>query len=144
MFEWCKVPKEWKYYVPKDKCIRLSKQYSDKVIKIKFIELDGRNLIIKDGYKWDGPSGPTFDTDDAMEGSAAHDALWQLIMEGLIDKKHKRATDRELKIICLRNGMWKWRAGLWYAALGFVSVESRKRKLDKIYKVRQGKIKNAV
>ena len=136
MFEWCKVPKEWKYYLPKDECIRLSKQYSDKVIKTKFIKLDGRDLILKYDYKWDGPSGPTFDTEDAMEGSAAHDALWQLIIMGLIDKKHKRDTDRELKIICIRNKMWKWRAGLWYFALGFVSVESRNRKLAKRYSVK--------
>jgi len=137
MFEYRKVPKHWKYILTKDAYIRLSRRFYGGMILGTFIELDGRWLRLKKGYAWDGPSGPTFDTPDAMEGSAAHDALWQLIMEGLIDKKHKRATDRELKLICIRNGMWKWRANLWYWTLGFVTVASRKRKLDKIYKLEQ-------
>ena len=33
-------------------------------------------LIIKNGYAWDGPSGPTFDTKNFMRGSLVHDALY--------------------------------------------------------------------
>ena len=135
MFKYRKVPKHWKYYLPETQIIFLSKAYAVYHIRTEFIELNGKELILKHDYKWDGPSGPTFDTLNAMEGSAAHDALWQLIMMGRINKKHKRDTDKELKIICLRNGMWKWRANLWYWALGFVSVDSRKRKLEKTYEV---------
>ncbi len=140
MFEYRKVPKHWKYILTKDTHIRLSTQFTKIVVHTEFIELnglDGKSLMLKKGYAWDGPSGPTFDTPDAMEGSAVHDALWQLIMDELVDKRHKRATDRELRLICLRNGMWKWRAWLWYKTLGFVTIESRKRKLDKIYKLEQ-------
>ena len=32
-------------------------------------------LIIKKGYAWDGPSGPTIDTPNFMRGSLVHDAL---------------------------------------------------------------------
>ena len=33
-------------------------------------------LIIRPGYAWDGPSGPTFDTPSFMRGSLIHDVLY--------------------------------------------------------------------
>ena len=38
------------------------------------IDSDG-NIVIKSGYSWDGPSGPTIDTKNFMHGSLIHDAL---------------------------------------------------------------------
>ena len=37
------------------------------------------------GYGRDGPSGPTLDTRDFIRGSLVHDALYQLMREGLLD-----------------------------------------------------------
>ena len=69
-------------------------------------------LNIHAHYAWDGPSGPTFDTKTFMRGSLFHDALCQLIGEGLLDKKYRKYADQLLRKICLEDGMSKFRA--WY------------------------------
>ena len=69
-------------------------------------------LQVRDRYAWDGPSGPTFDTKTFMRGSLFHDALCQLIGEGLLDKKYRKYADQLLRQICLEDGMSKFRA--WY------------------------------
>lgn len=61
---------------------QLSEDYQT-VIEIKPVEfilteyirldIDG-TLSIKEGYAWDGPSGPTVDTKNFMRGSLVHDA----------------------------------------------------------------------
>lgn len=72
-------------------------------------------LSVKKGYCWDGPSGPSFDTDSFMRGSLFHDALYQLLREGLlldVDGHDRRLADELLRNICLEDGMANWRA--WY------------------------------
>ena len=54
-------------------------------------------LTIKRGYAWDGPSGPTIDTKCVMRGSLIHDALYQLIREGLLPQSCKEVADIALK-----------------------------------------------
>jgi hypothetical protein len=81
-----------------------------------FISIDGTNLIIRRGYAWDGPSGPTVDTATFMRGSLVHDALYQLIREGAISEDSKDAADMELRYICLEDGMWSARA--WWVYKG--------------------------
>jgi len=39
-------------------------------------------LLIRKGYCWDGPSGPSVDTPSFMRGSLVHDALYQFLREG--------------------------------------------------------------
>ena len=57
-------------------------------IKTDFIELSPKGmLIIKEGYAWDGPSGPTIDTPNFMRGSLVHYAIYQLLRSELIDEK---------------------------------------------------------
>ena len=84
----------------------------------EFIELyTGGLLIIKAGYSWDGPSGPTIDTKNFMRGSLVHDALYQLMRAGLLDMKWREQADKELKRICLEDGMCKLRAWWVYKAV---------------------------
>ncbi len=54
-------------------------------------------LIIKKGYAWDGPSGPTIDTLNFMRGSLVHDALYQLMRMGKILYSYKDHADRLLQ-----------------------------------------------
>jgi hypothetical protein len=71
-------------------------------------------LKIAPGYAWDGPSGPTFDTDSFMRGSLVHDALYQIARE-LADADRpsfRAAADELLYDLCRADGMWKPRA-LW-------------------------------
>ena len=70
-------------------------------------------LIIRDGYAWDGPSGPTIDTATFMRGSLVHDFYYQLMREGRISAYYWREyADQELRRICIEDGMNKFRA--WY------------------------------
>jgi hypothetical protein len=74
-------------------------------------------LTIKEGYAWDGPSGPTVDTLTFMRGSLIHDALYQLMRERCLDHIiHREKADRILRDICREDGMWWLRA--WWVYLG--------------------------
>jgi len=85
----------------------------NKIVSERFIKLcvDGL-LIIKQGYAWDGPSGPTFDTLTFMRGSLVHDAIYQLIRLELLPLLYRKLADELLYSICLEDGMNKFRA--WY------------------------------
>ena len=75
------------------------------------LEPNGK-LTIRSGYAWDGPSGPTIDTPTFMRGSLIHDALYQLIRQGLLEPEWREQADKELRIACIQDGMMKCRA--WY------------------------------
>jgi hypothetical protein len=77
-------------------------------------------LTIKKGYAWDGPSGPTIDTLNFMRGSLVHDALYQLMREGSLDKgKYRKPADRLLQNMCREDGMSSIRAWWVYQGLRF-------------------------
>jgi hypothetical protein len=70
-------------------------------IKIDFLELSTCGILtIKKWYCWDGPSGPTVDTDTFVRGSLVHDALYELMRKGHLDKKHRKAADKLLRKLC--------------------------------------------
>ena len=74
-------------------------------------------IVIKKGYAWDGPSGPTIDTQNFMRGSLVHDALYQLMREGsLIKDIHRDPADRLLKQMCKDDDMSSIRA--WWVYQG--------------------------
>lgn len=52
-------------------------------------------LIIREGYRWDGASGPMIDTISTMRASCVHDALYQMIRMGGIPKNMKAKADEE-------------------------------------------------
>ena len=79
------------------------------------LDTDG-TLSIASGYAWDGPSGPTFDTKDFMRGSLVHDALYQLMGDGLLPLSEREAADATLRRICLEDGMSSIRA--WWVYWG--------------------------
>jgi hypothetical protein len=83
------------------------------IIETPFILLMHSGILrIKKGYCWDGPSGPTIDTESFMRGSLVHDVLYQLMRDGHLIKEYREYADRFLRIICLEDGMARWRA--WY------------------------------
>lgn len=87
-------------------------------IHTEYISLESTGaLTIKEGYAWDGPSGPTFDTPSFMRGSLIHDALYQLMRDGHLDHTaYRDAADRTLQQICKEDGMWSIRA--WWVYHG--------------------------
>lgn len=89
-----------------------------RAIKEDFIELDPAGILrVKAGYAWDGPSGPTIDTKDFMRGSLVHDALYQLMRDGLLDEStYKDVADNILRSLCIEDGMSHIRA--WWVYQG--------------------------
>jgi hypothetical protein len=71
-------------------------------------------LLIRKGYAWNGCSGPTFDTKTNMRAGLVHDAGYQLIVEGLIERSFKDEMDGQLKEICLEDGMNSIRASYFF------------------------------
>ena len=90
-------------------------------IETEYIALATDGLLsIKEGYAWDGPSGPAIDTKTFMRGSLVHDALYQLMRERHLDHNKFRAlADEELRRICLEDGMWVVRAWWVYKSVRF-------------------------
>lgn len=86
-------------------------------IATHFIELspEGR-IFIRADYAWDGPSGPTVDTANFMRGSLEHDALYQLMREGLLPPDYRVKADHRLWTLCLEDGMSSVRA--WWVFRG--------------------------
>ena len=87
-------------------------------IHTEYISLEAPGeLTLKEGYAWDGPSGPTIDTPSFMRGSLVHDALYQLMREQHLDHNvYREAADRTLQDICKEDGMWSIRA--WWVYHG--------------------------
>lgn len=73
-------------------------------------------LIIRKGYAWDGPSGPTVDTLNFMRGSLVHDALYQLIRQGYLKDEHREPADKLLHKMCKEDKMCRPRA--WWVYKG--------------------------
>jgi len=85
---------------------------------IDYIQLSPEGLLtIKEGYPWDGPSGPTIDTKNAMRGSLIYDALYQFFREGKLPRDYRPTADRILAQICMEDGMTQLRADIWYEAI---------------------------
>ncbi len=109
--------KRWKYELlePMEVPVKAPPTKGNDYITIELIpnQVFGKTILkVNARYAWDGPSGPTFDTKTFMRGSLFHDALCQLIREGLLDKKYRKYADQLLREICLEDGMSKFRA--WY------------------------------
>ena len=73
-------------------------------------------LTIREGYAWDGPSGPACDTPNFMRGSLVHDACYQLLREGLLPPACRDHADRLLRDMCREDGMSAIRA--WWVYQG--------------------------
>ncbi len=65
--------------------------------------LTNGTMILQPGYAWDGPSGPTFDTPEAIAASLPHDGGYQLIREGFLDESFRGQFDTLLELIMLQD-----------------------------------------
>ena len=91
-----------------------------KFIRLVFPEHNGPlELRILEGYAWDGPSGPTWDTTNWMRASLIHDALYQLMRMGLLrfDGANRYQADVECLKALKEDGMWAPRRALVWVGL---------------------------
>ena len=108
----------YKYQLAEDYTIQIS-IYPIVEIETEFIRLDRDGyLLIRRGYAWDGPSGPTCDTVNSMRGSLVHDALYQLMRQGHLLPELRDEADVIAYKIWREDGMGAFRAALWKRELG--------------------------
>lgn len=74
-------------------------------------------LFIRRYYAWDGASGPTIDTPSSIRASLVHDALYQLVRNGLLSPDLRGKIDEIFREICKDAGMNRLRAALWYSGV---------------------------
>jgi len=115
-----KYKSKYKYQLDEEYQVKVS-VIPEEYAQIKhYVELNTEGmLVIKKGYAWDGPSGPTWDTPSFMRGSLVHDALYQILRNKFLEKKWekwrkeaRKEADKELRRICREDGMSRIRA--WY------------------------------
>lgn len=107
-----------------ENCMVCIEIYPEQSIATRYIYLspDG-NMLIRDGYAWDGPSGPCRWLADRMPewiqkiylkhilpGSLVHDALCQLMRLGLLGPTWADQVNMEFKKVNLDSGMSRPRA----------------------------------
>lgn len=99
----CSIPVNAFYGLPDTSILTTAGGY----IRLEFAQ---RTMQISNGYCWDGPSGPTIDTDNFMRGSLFHDAWYQVMREHEYYRQFRDDADRLLRAMCLADGMHPWRA----------------------------------
>ena len=105
-----------------------------KSILTKWVEFGSDGwLIIKAGYAWDGPSGPTFDDHTNMRGSLMHDACYQLMRMGLLDEEYRKHVDIAFKNMCIEDGMNWVRAELYFEGVHLFGQQYAEQQEDKVY-----------
>jgi len=125
--------KGFKYQLTKTACFKVE-IYPKADIDTDYIFLTTKgDLTIRKGYAWDGASGTTIDTKSSMQGSLVHDALYQLLRMGLLLPSWRHQVDREFRNLLKADGMWWWRAELWYNGVrklaSFAANPKNKRKV---------------
>ena len=122
----------WKYRLEQPYTYCFSIPLSDDAIHknsepdSSFLKVSTKSIWFNQGYSWDGPSGPTIDTPNAMRASLVHDGLYQALRENRLLPKARKAADLEFRRILKEDGMAWWRRWVWYLAVrGFASGASR-------------------
>jgi len=69
-------------------------------------------LWVKQGYAWDGASGPAVDTRNFIVPSLVHDVFYQMMREGLLPQEYRKSVDELLRKMCHDRGMNGFRS--WY------------------------------
>jgi len=128
-----KYRKGYKYQLAEDMTFFL-KFYSNVDIKLDFIEFyTTGKFIIKKGYAWDGPSGPTWDDETNMQGSCLHDAGYQLMRAGFLDELiYRDLFDKLFEQICIEDGMSHFRASYYFEGIHLFGEQYAKRQDDAI------------
>lgn len=116
--EFISYKKGYKYQLASEYVTDIDIKPEEDITTNDYISLSSEgHLIIKRGYAWDGPSGPTFDTLNFMRGSLVHDALYQLMRNEHLDKdEYREDADRLLQTMCKKDGMFSLRA--WWVYWG--------------------------
>jgi len=126
--------KGYKYRLERDELFILGSTFRfSKPIVTDYIELRDCTLLVREGYSWDGASGPTRDTKNAMRGPLCHDTLYQLMREGHVDYHLWKQADEELYKCLKKDGMSSFRVWYWKKGLRSAKGKHARPKNKKIY-----------
>mgnify|MGYP003650196790 CR=1 FL=1 len=115
--------KSCKYQVAEDEIFQTDFRPAVAIVT-KRIELNCYGVLtVREGYAWDGTSGPVIDRDTNQTASLAHDALYQLMRTELIDYSLWREADMEFKKLLIVNGAW--RSTVWIDMAGLALAKGR-------------------
>ena len=107
---------KYKYRLYEDYCVQVGIR-TFMTAETKYLSLaTSGELKIKKDYVWDGATC-AIDTKNFMRGALIHDALYQLIREGLISSTKRKECDEILREICIEDGMSGLRASMVYHAV---------------------------
>lgn len=109
----------YKYVVGEDYTVQTN-VYPYHDIITEFAKLTKKGILtIKKGFYSDGPSGPTIDTKSFMRGAFVHDAFYYLLRLGVLPAEFREDVDKELRRMCLEDGMNRVRAWWVYHGVRF-------------------------
>lgn len=99
-----------------------------------YIVINRGTLIVKAGYIWDGASGPTIDSIATQRAALFHDALYDLMRQGLLAQSYKSVADKLLRDLMIEDRQtplgfiraWYYYAGVW--AFGASSTTPKRMK----------------
>ena len=107
----------YRYQLARDYIVALP-HAAGEIVETRYLALSNAGVLtIRAGYAWDGPSGPTIDTRDALRASLVHDACYQLIRLGYLPAAYREIADDLLYRLAVEDGMLKIRAWCWKQAL---------------------------
>ena len=92
----------------------------------QYLSTNNLHLLISEGYSWDGASGPTWDTDGTMRASLVHDALYQMMRIGALDRRHRAKVDRLFRRHLKDGGVNLVRRWVWYRTVRWLGGKSAK------------------
>ena len=126
-----------KYTLSETVFYQLDKIRPEKPIHTRFFTISTNGLmIIKEGYSYDGPSGPTIDTSSTMFASLIHDVLYECFRKELLREYWREEADRELAEIGKACGASAARMELWeWAVSNFAEMSSKPEARKVIYEV---------
>ena len=97
------------------------------------VNINFRVLVLKQGYAYDGMSGPIIDTKTSLRAALLHDVLYQLLRLGLLPEDRRIPSDLALKEVYLEDykvvhgDKYKWlgKARAWYLTNGLQYLGKR-------------------
>ncbi len=118
-----KIIRRYKYETTRPYTIRTAVRPTDAATDY-YASVDPTGCLrIMERYQWDGPSGPTIDTENSMRAGLVHDALYQLMRSGALEssRKNRVAADKTFRSLLKKDGMGIVRRNLWYAVVRLTS-----------------------
>ncbi|MCY4128226.1 MAG: DUF1353 domain-containing protein [Gammaproteobacteria bacterium] len=116
--------KIWRYKLEDDFHLDFEKEFglslhTKSEINGKFYTISDRELSAKQGYAWDGASGPVVQTKNSVRATLVHDIMCQaMAMNDLFrTRRNRKIADRIFLLILKQDGMAWLRRQVWYRAV---------------------------